>query len=101
MELALTDGLKAEAVRITWYRRNDYPRILQVMADADALPPTYEAWEKLAKQIERNAAMRLPVIRVELRPEKFVTWCAARGLNVDNDARLRFTADPETWPDPQ
>lgn len=83
---------------IPWYRRNDYPRILKIMVDGESLPPTFDEWEKRAKYAERERSAVGPVYRVEVRPEKFVAWCAERGLDVDADARMQFASNPANWP---
>ena len=94
----MTDEPPMIGVGIPWYRRNDYSRILKVMIDSDNLSPTYDEWEKRAKHAERQYSARAKVYRVEIRPEKFVAWCAERGLNVDADARIKFASDPANWP---
>jgi hypothetical protein len=84
----------APAIRgmgIPWYRREDYPRVLDIMADRDSLPPTFEVWRKLAGQVESDAKRRgLVVVRAVIDPDTFVAWCRARSLNVDANARVRF-----------
>jgi hypothetical protein len=35
---------------IPWYKREDYPLILEIMEDADGLPATYDEWEELAEE---------------------------------------------------
>ncbi len=42
------------ATGIPWYDREDYRRILKVMADANVLPPTYEKWRYMADRLERT-----------------------------------------------
>jgi len=33
-----------------WYRREDYARVREIMADGDRFPPSFDAWEKTAKK---------------------------------------------------
>lgn len=82
------------ATGIPWYEREDYRRVLEVMADADLLPPTYEKWRYKADRLERDI-QRLGgiAIRAQIDPDAFVRWCAARGLNVDADARSQFASE--------
>ncbi len=84
---------------IPWYRRDDYARVLQIMADGDGLPPGYDEWQKLAEQAERMVRRQggAPV-RVPLDAEKFAAWCLARGLHVNGRARSLFASDPANWP---
>ena len=33
-----------------WYRREDYARVREIMADGDRFPPSFDAWKKTAKK---------------------------------------------------
>ena len=79
------------AVGIAWYRESDYPRILQIMEDADLLHATFLEWQKAAEQAERMSERNgTPIIRAIIDPQEFPAWCRARGLNVDAGARMAF-----------
>ncbi|MBW7966771.1 hypothetical protein [Bradyrhizobium sp. BR 10261] len=85
---------KVAAVGISWFNREDYPRILEIMVDAYVLPPTYERWREMAESQERRAkASGLAVVRAVIKPEEFVAWCAKEGLDVDAKARTAFAAE--------
>lgn len=78
-------------VGIAWYRREDYPRVLEIMADQHLLPRTHDQWEKFAQQAEASAKSRgLAVHRAYIDPEEFITWCAITGRNVDAEARMAW-----------
>ncbi|CUT12507.1 hypothetical protein BF49_3587 [Bradyrhizobium sp.] len=74
-----------------WYDREDYKRILDIMADAAVLPETYEKWryaaDKLVSQIERSGGT---VVRAKIDPDAFAAWCRSRDLKVDAQARIAF-----------
>ena len=38
-------------IGIIWYGREDYDQVLRIMADADTLPETYDAWRKAVKPV--------------------------------------------------
>ena len=79
------------AIGMAWYTRQDYPRILEIMEDAEKLPPSYFAWSKAAERGKREAERQGQiVIRAIIDPDDFSLWCRARGLNVDAEARMRF-----------
>ena len=83
--------MKISAVGLGWYERDDYPRILQVMADAEKLPRTFDEWQKLAERTERETqAKGVRVVRAVIKSDDFVAWCRERGLKVDAQARMRF-----------
>lgn len=85
-------------VGIPWYRRDDYPRILEIMADSHVLSPTYDEWEKRAHIAERDviASGRTPY-RAYIDPDKFRAWCVMRGRDVDGSSRIKFASDPANW----
>lgn len=82
------------AVGLAWYKREDYPRILQIMEDADKLPPTHEKWlysaQKVESQAKRNGTI---VVRAVIDPDEFIAYCARHDLKIDAHARTRFGAE--------
>lgn len=81
-------------VGMAWYRREDFPRLRQVMEDADRLPDTFELWALSAEQVEREVARSgVIVVRAMLDPDAFVAWCAERGVKRDGAARSRFASE--------
>lgn len=90
----MIDRMPIRATGIAWYRRQDYPRILRVMDDAEVLPPTWEKWHYRADRLERDLKRRSAVtLRAVIDPDDFPAWCAAQGLNVDAHARNAFAAE--------
>ncbi|HYD04308.1 MAG TPA: hypothetical protein VEC60_01215 [Reyranella sp.] len=85
-------------VGIPWYRRGDYRRIREVMADPEFLPGSFDQWLRRAEQAERQLRRegRRPY-RARIDAEEFVAWCAERGLDVDGRARQAFAANPAHW----
>jgi hypothetical protein len=82
------------ATGIGWYNREDYPRILEIMEDADVLPTTYDTWRQKAEGLERQIkASGAIVVRAVIEPKEFVAWCAARGLKVNAKARTAFGSE--------
>ena len=55
---------------VSWYRREDYQTILDVIEDA-GLPGTYDAWLKDAESEERDSqGMGRIVVRVMIDPKE-------------------------------
>jgi hypothetical protein len=85
---------KIAAMGISWFERDDYPRILQIMQDAHIFPADYDAWQQKAERQQRDAEARgLRVMRIVVKPDQFIAWCARNRLNVDAEARKRFAAE--------
>jgi hypothetical protein len=82
---------QVRAVGIPWYRREDYAGVLAMMEDADVLPDTWEDWFKIAKNIrDQKRREGFIVEQVTIDPSNFKSWCTARGLHVNAEARMAF-----------
>ena len=85
---------QVKVIGIAWYKRADYPRILDIMTDSHKLPTTFDKWQKLAEDTERTARQRgLTVVRAHIDPENFVAWCARNNLQVGAEGRSRWGAE--------
>ena len=74
-----------------WYEERDYPRILQIMEDADRLPGNYARWREKAEDSERELRGRgYEVVRAMISPDTFPAWCRSHGKRVDARARILF-----------
>ena len=72
------------AIGIAWYVREDYPHILEIMADGNRFPPSFDAWLNFAEELEiKLSNYGLLVVRVTIEPAAFLTWRAAHGLPSD------------------
>ncbi len=78
-------------VALSWYRAEDYDRILEIMEDADKFHSTYDEWLKAAERGERELKGKgHVVIRAMLDPDEFTAWCREKGLKLDAQARTQF-----------
>lgn len=86
--------MRPKKIGLSWYERDDYPRILQVMEDAHTLPRTYDEFVKGYERLKSQAeAVGLEVVSAVIKPDEFQTWCRKRKLKVDTEARRRFGAE--------
>ncbi|MGZ3309798.1 MAG: hypothetical protein ACXU8R_14870 [Xanthobacteraceae bacterium] len=83
--------LPVRTLGIPWYRREDYPRILEIMEDARILPLTFDEWQRKAEGVEHISGA--PAVRVMIDPDEFLAWCAREGRPVDGKARATFAAE--------
>ncbi len=96
-EVRLTEPA-AESVRVAaglaWYRREDYPRILEMMADRSEMHDTYDEWLRDAERLEQHLASEghAPT-HVIIDPEIFRSWCDQHNLKPVAKARTRFVAE--------
>lgn len=81
-------------IGLAWFLKQDYPAILDIMADADQLPVDFEKWLYRSQKVERDRkAQGYRVARAIIDPATFPAWCKDRGLNVDAAGRMAFAAD--------
>ena len=79
------------AAGLPWYARKNYPRVLEVMTDADQLPESYDHWLARAEfAIERAREIGLPTLKAHLDPDQFLLWCESYDLEPDNYARVAY-----------
>ncbi|RVU15085.1 hypothetical protein [Methylobacterium oryzihabitans] len=78
-------------IALTWYRPEDYPRVLEIMEDADDLPDTYLEWlEKataLLVKLHGEGFVALPAV---LEPDRFLAWCRENGQSPAAVARTDY-----------
>ena len=76
---------------IVWYRREDYPAILAIMADRQNLSPTYDEWLRRAEQSVKDIEARgYCAMKVHLDPAEFAEYCRAHMLHIDAAARSQY-----------
>jgi len=81
------------AVGVYWIDEKDYPALLQLFADGNKLPRTFEEWRKIAVEMEQGLkAYGHPVMRVRIDPSTFPGWCAAHGTDLGREGRKKFVA---------
>jgi hypothetical protein len=84
---------KINALGFAWYTQENYERIKTIMEDGHNLPPTFSQWRLAAEQaVKKYRREGFITIEVNIDPDTFPGWCAARGLNVDAKARTEFAA---------
>jgi len=86
--------MKASVIGIAWYKSQDYETLKRLFIDGDNLPTTYGEWlqsaERVVNQLRRDGHA---FQKVYIDPETFSAWCAARDLELDANARTRFSAE--------
>ena len=79
-------------IGIVWF--NDeltYRRALEVFADSQSMPATFENWKALVgRQLEEIKRIGNVAIRADFDPETFMDWCNSRGLKANSQARTAF-----------
>jgi len=85
------DGLRLNGTPLPWFDRESYPRILEVMADHDLMPATYDRWLKQVQRVLEKARREgQNPIRAHIDPDEFMAWCNDHDWPADSMARLAF-----------
>ena len=76
---------------VAWYYPEQWPRLLEVASDRDALEDCYEDWLRLAEKamfdIKRSG---ITPKKVYVDVETLVEWCSSQKREVDGSARAEF-----------
>ena len=75
---------------LSWYRRDSYPLIREIMDDKDTLPVDFDEWEKTAESERATAKREGVVVTVFLDPDEFITFCNEQKISPNSAARAKF-----------
>lgn len=78
---------------VGWYRREQWPRLVEVSVDREDLEATYDDWlPEAEKFVNRMRRLGMAVEKVEMDVEELLAWCRQQGRFVDADARATYAA---------
>lgn len=78
---------------VAWYKPEQWPRLLEISADADELEKTHAQWLANAeKALKGYAAHEVALQKVEVDTEKLLAWCNERGEPVNGESRSHYAA---------
>ena len=81
-------------IGLAWYRREDYPLILETMADRREMHGTYDEWLRDVERLEQHLVSEGRAVKhVVIDPERFQAWCDQHNLKPVAKARSRFVAE--------
>ena len=81
------------AVGAYWINEGDYPALLRIFADGDAMPRIGKERLKIAEEMENGLkAYGHVVMRVRIDPSTFPDWCAVHGTNTGREGRKKLVA---------
>jgi hypothetical protein len=84
---------KAEeiVIGVAWYRREQWPMLRAMSADADQLEETYDEWVASASRQIRDLESRgIQVRKIDVDVGALTRWCQAQGRIVDAAARAEY-----------
>ena len=80
-------------IGVAWYRPEQWSRLVEICADADALDESYEGWLRNATaRFAELTAAGFSLQRVDVDVERLLAWCVVQGRPVDNTARSEYAA---------
>ncbi len=88
------DSESATILGIAWYRREEWPHLLEIAADRDELEDTYGEWLHNAEnRLHEMAEAGINPMRVFINVDELQNWCIDQGRPLDGSARAIFTAE--------
>ena len=89
-----TEAQNNMVVGFAWYHPEQWQRVRDISADADALEDSCSEWFQLAEEkVKDLQASGLRVEKVDVHSEKLILWCNERGLEINAQARSRYVAE--------
>ena len=86
--------MRISIVGITWYKREDYEKLKSLFVDGRILPESYDDWLQSAEEVVNGfRAQGQAFKKVYIDPNTFPVWCASKGLEINANARSRFSAE--------
>ena len=80
-------------VGVAWYRREQWPRLLEVSIDRDELEDRYDDWlEAMPRRLEEVHRAGHRPVKVDVDLDELMAWCERQGREVDSAARAEFVA---------
>lgn len=85
--------MDVQIVGIPWYKKDNFKKLRRLFDDGHKLHDTHREWLAAADQLrERLEAQGVRVVRVDIDPHEFASWCQAEGCKLDADARNRYAS---------
>jgi hypothetical protein len=79
---------------VGFYRKEQWPLLLETADDRAELEDTYEEWVvNLKKSLENMRKLGIEPLRVDIDIHELNAWCTAQGLKRDGEARAEFIAE--------
>ena len=79
---------------IGFYRREQWPRLLETADDRRELEDTYDEWKlNLKKSVKNMRARGMTPLKVDSDIGELLLWCAARGYKNTGENRAEFITD--------
>jgi hypothetical protein len=79
---------------IGFYRRDQWPRLLETTDDRKELEDTYDEWKlNLVKSVKNLRALGPSPLKVDIDIEELVNWCKERDFKNVGASRAEFITD--------
>jgi hypothetical protein len=79
---------------IGFYRKEQWPRLLETAHDRKELEATYEEWKlNLIKSVKNMRLTGMTPLKVDLDMEELLAWCTGRSCKNTGENRVEFIGD--------
>ena len=79
---------------IGFYRKEEWPLLLETAEDRADLEDTYEEWEQnLKKSLKHMRTLGMKPLRVDIDMNELLAWCTAKGRETNGESRAEFITE--------
>lgn len=85
---------KATVFGFGFYRREQWPLLLETAEDRAELEDTYEEWlQNLKKSLKNMCSLGVEPLRVDIDMNEFLAWCEAKSRKRNGESRAEFITE--------
>lgn len=85
---------QVQVVGMAWFKPENFTRLRAMFKDGHKLHRTYDEWLRAAEAGRKAQEVKgLRVVCVDIDPDDFPNWCAAKGMDLDANARMRYASE--------
>jgi hypothetical protein len=81
-------------IAVVWYRPEQWERVRDIAADAEAFEESYVEWlEQAEEKFAELQSMGMRIEKVDVDSEKLILWCNEHNREIDGNARTEYAAE--------
>ena len=85
---------KKNVIGVAWYRRDQWPRLLEISTDRSELEDSYDNWlVHVREAFQRMSNEGIDPVKVDIDTEELLDWCRSRNLAVSARARAQYVTE--------
>lgn len=79
------------AAPMSWWRPDNYARVVEISADKEQFVDTFEEWRESAQELFNEIQKQgLLAVKVMVDPEELLAWATSEGYEINSSTRSQF-----------